>query len=138
MNLKIYKKGQGSYTRLTTAGVVLLLSAWGCWKLYLNLKAMDIVNANVKMWVQSITPLAVFGVIAVIVFWLVNKVLIADFMISAEGEVKKVNWSSRQELMVSTYIVVIVVILTAFFLGMTDIIFQILFRAIGLLPSVTA
>ena len=138
MNLKIYKKGQGSYTRLTTAAVVLVLSAWGCWKLYLNLYAMDIVNANVKMWVQSVVPLAVFGIVAFIVYWLVNKVMIADFMISAEGEVKKVNWSSRQELIVSTYIVVIVVIFTAFFLGMVDIIFQMLFRAIGLLPSVTA
>lgn len=138
MNLKIYKKGQGSYTRLITAAAILVLSGWGCWRLYENLKAMDIVNANVKMWVQSFVPLAVFAIVGILLYWLLNKALIADFMINAEGEVKKVNWSSRQELMLSTYIVVIVVILTAFFLGMTDVIFQIIFRAIGLLPSVTA
>jgi preprotein translocase SecE subunit len=56
-------------------------------------------------------------------------------MINAESEIKKVNWSSRKEIMVSTVVVIVVVVFMSAFLGLTDIVFQFLFRGIGLLPS---
>jgi preprotein translocase SecE subunit len=56
--------------------------------------------------------------------WLVNKPNIADFMVAAEGEMKKVNWSTRQEIAVSTVVVISVVIILAVILGLTDFILQ--------------
>jgi preprotein translocase SecE subunit len=48
-------------------------------------------------------------------------------MIAAEGEMKKVSWSSRKEIAVSTFIVILVVFISAVLLGVTDISFQLLF-----------
>jgi len=52
---------------------------------------------------------------------------VADFMISAEGEVKKVSWSSRLEVAVSTVIVICVVAVMAVMLWATDMSFSSLF-----------
>ncbi len=49
-------------------------------------------------------------------------------MIAAEGEMKKVSWSSRKEIAVSTFIVIVLVILLAVFLGVTDLGFQVVFE----------
>ena len=56
--------------------------------------------------------------------WMVNKPNVADFMISAEGEMKKVNWSSKQEMAVSTFVVISVVVILAVLLGVADFVFQ--------------
>jgi len=135
MALKIYKKGQGTYTRMTSMIVCLVLAAFGCWRLYQQLVAIDIANATTKVWVQSLVPVVLFAILAMIVHLILNSKTIANFMINAEGEIKKVSWSTKQEIVVSTYIVISVVIFMAVFLGAMDIVFQLLFRGIGLLPS---
>ena len=45
---------------------------------------------------QTMVPAALFLLLAFLIYWIVNKPSIADFMIAAEGEMKKVSWSSRQ------------------------------------------
>jgi preprotein translocase subunit SecE len=119
MNFSIYKTGQGKYTRLGTAGGGALLAAIGCLQLYRTLDAAD-----VGLWIETMVPVAIFLAICVIVFWLVNKPNVADFMIASEGEMKKVNWSSRQEIVVSTVVVISVVVIFAVLLGTADFIFQ--------------
>jgi preprotein translocase SecE subunit len=53
-----------------------------------------------------------------------NRSSIADFMIAAEGEIKKVTWAKKSEIAVSTFIVVAVVIIISFILGFTDLVFR--------------
>ena len=73
-------------------------------------------------------PVGLFVFLGLLIFWLVGKkASIADFMIAAEGEMKKVSWSSRREIAVSTFIVIVVVILVAMLLGVTDLSFQMFF-----------
>ena len=72
-------------------------------------------------------------VLAWLIFWLVNKPVVADFMISAEGEMKKVSWSSRKEITVSTTVVIFVVIAMSALMAATDVFFQVFFRAIKVL-----
>ncbi len=72
-------------------------------------------------------PAGLFVVLALLILWLVNKPSIADFMVASEGEMKKVSWSSRKEIAVSTFIVIALVILLAIFLGITDLGFQVFF-----------
>ena len=51
-------------------------------------------------------------------------------LIAAEGELKKVNWSSRQEVVVSTIVVIVVVVAMAVLLGTTDFVFKFVFDAL--------
>jgi preprotein translocase SecE subunit len=72
-------------------------------------------------------PAGIFVTLCILIFYLVNKATVADFMIAAEGEMKKVSWSSRKEIAVSTFIVIVVVFLMASLLGITDLGFAMLF-----------
>ena len=122
MSFKIYKRGQGYYTRLYSALVSFVIIASGCYVLYGKLQAVD------NIWVGTLVPTGVCILLGFLIFWLVNKPSVADFMISAEGEIKKVSWSSRREIFVSTLIVICVVSLMAVMLWATDMAFQLLFR----------
>jgi len=122
MRFSIYKKGQGKYTRLCSGFGMGLIVVLGCLQLYKRLQAADL-----NMWVQTMVPAGLFVVLGVLIFWFLNKKSIADFMISAEGEVKKVSWSSRREIAVSTFIVIVVVAIMAALLGVTDLGFQVFF-----------
>jgi len=80
------------------------------------------------LWISTMVPAGLFVILALLIFWLVNKQSVADFMIAAEGEMKKVSWSSRQEITVSTIIVIVVVVLMAVLIGTTDTIFRLSFE----------
>jgi preprotein translocase SecE subunit len=75
-------------------------------------------------------PAGLFVVLSLVVLWLVNKPSIADFMIAGEGEMKKVSWSSKRDIAVSTLVVIVVVALLAVLLGVADIGFQMVFDRI--------
>jgi len=122
MVFKIYKRGQGKYTRLCSAFAIAIIAGLGCLQLYKKLQAVDL-----GLWVETMVPAGLFVILALLIFWLVNKPSVADFLVAAEGEMKKVSWSSRQEIAVSTFIVIVVVIATAVLLGTTDLGFRTLF-----------
>jgi preprotein translocase subunit SecE len=123
MLTKIYKPGQGKYTRLCSGFTVATIVAMGCWRLYEKLNASDL-----NLWVVSLVPVAVFAALGVLIYWLLNKAVLADFLIAAEGELKKVNWSSRREVVVSTIVVIIVLVGMAAVLGTTDMVFRLFFQ----------
>jgi len=122
MAFDIYKRGQGKYTRLCSTFGAAIIAGLGCLRLYKKLQGWDL-----GLWVETMVPAGLFVVLALLVLWLVNKPSIADFMIAAEGEMKKVSWSSRKEIAVSTFIVIALVILLAVLLGVTDLGFQVFF-----------
>ena len=122
MALDIYKRGQGKYTRLCSAFGAAIIAGLGCLRLYSKLQATDI-----GLWAETMVPAGLFVCLCLLIFWLVNKPTIAGFLIAAEGEMKKVSWSSKKEIAVSTFIVIVVVIFMAFLLGVTDLGFQMFF-----------
>ncbi|MCP4261773.1 MAG: preprotein translocase subunit SecE [Planctomycetes bacterium] len=122
MIFTIYKRGQGKYTRLCSAFAVAIICGLGCLQLYKRLQATDL-----GLWIETMVPAGLFVVFALLISWLMNKPSVADFMIAAEGEMKKVSWSSRQEIAVSTFIVIVVVAIMATLLGATDLIFNTFF-----------
>jgi preprotein translocase subunit SecE len=122
MAFEIYKRGQGKYTRLCSAFGAAILAGLGCLQLYKKLDGTDL-----GLWVKTMVPAGLFVSLGLLIFWLVNKPSVADFMVAAEGEMKKVSWSSRKEIAVSTFIVIMVVILMAMLLGITDLVFQMFF-----------
>jgi len=123
MVFDIYKRGQGKYTRLYSAFGAAIVAGLGCFALYKKLQANDL-----GLWVETMVPVGLFAALGLLIFWLTNKPAVADFLIAAEGEMKKVSWSSRKEVAVSTFIVIVVVILMATLLGITDLSFLFLFR----------
>ena len=122
MVFDIYKRGQGKHTRLCSAFGATIIVGLGCLRLYGKLQATDL-----GLWVETMVPAGLFVALTLLTFWLVNKIVVADFMIAAEGEMKKVSWSSRKEIAVSTFIVIVVVIFTAALLGVADLSFQLFF-----------
>jgi preprotein translocase SecE subunit len=119
----MYKPGQGKYSRLGTGFSVAIVVAIGCYRLYQMLGASDL-----NLWITTMVPAAIFVALSIVIYWLLNKPAVADFLIAAEGELKKVNWSSRKEVAVSTFVVIIVVLLMAALLGTTDFVFQLIFQ----------
>ena len=102
---------------------VAVIVAIGCIQLYRMLEASDL-----SFLITAMVPAVILVVFSVVTYWLLNKPAVADFLIAAEGELKKVNWSSRKEIAVSTFVVIIVVLLMAALLGATDFVFQLVFQ----------
>ena len=122
MIFEIYKPGQAKYTRLGSAfgfGIVVVL---GCLLFYQKLEGADL-----GLWVATMVPVGVSAGFAILIFWLSSRPLVADFLIAAESEMKKVSWSSRKEIAVSTFIVIVLVVIMAIFLGVADLGFQLFF-----------
>jgi preprotein translocase subunit SecE len=125
MVFDIYKRGQGKNTRLCSAFGVAIIAGLGCLQLYKKLDATDL-----GLWVKTMVPAVLFVALGLLIFWLVNKPSVADFMVAAEGEMKKVSWSSKKEIAVSTFVVIVVVILMAVLLGVTDLSFKLFFSEV--------
>jgi preprotein translocase subunit SecE len=125
MVFDIYKRGQGKNTRLCSAFGAAIIAGLGCLQLYKKLDATDL-----GLWVKTMVPAVLFVALGLLIFWLVNKPSVADFMVAAEGEMKKVSWSSKKEIAVSTFVVIVVVILMAVLLGVTDLSFKLFFSEV--------
>jgi preprotein translocase SecE subunit len=106
---------------------VAILAAIGCWRVYQKLSASIDVTTPIGLWLTITVPLGIFVLIALLLYWLSNKPTAADFLIAAEGELKKVSFSSKHEIAVSTFVVIIVVVLTALMLGLADFCFNLFF-----------
>ncbi len=125
MNLKIYKRGQGKNTRLWTGLVCFVIAAYGCVVLHQKLQA-----ATDNVWIETLLPAGVCAVFASLIWWLSNRPSVADFLIAAEGEIKKVSWSSRREIVNSTIVVIIVVAVMSAGIGFWDILLGYFFSGI--------
>ena len=128
MVFEIYKRGQGKYTRLCSAFGAALMVGLGCLQLYKKLEAVGWgLSRRAALWIATMVPAGLFVALGLLIFWLINKPSVADFMIASEGEMKKVSWSSRKEIAVSTFIVIVVVIIMGVILGVADLSFRVFF-----------
>jgi preprotein translocase subunit SecE len=136
MALGIYKKGQGYWTRLMS-GVALgtLVFMGGMW-------ASDIFRNTRMFGMEPIyTQAFVFTLIVAVFGWIGYYLLcvkhgVVDFMIATEGEMKKVNWSSKREIIGSTQVVLGVTVIIAIFCFCFDLFFQWVFRTAGVLEVI--
>jgi preprotein translocase subunit SecE len=58
-----------------------------------------------------------------------------DFLVATDGEMKKVNWSTRKDVIASTWVVIAASIVLAAGLFVVDILFSEFFRLIGVLDT---
>src|SRR6185437_13313764 len=116
----IYKKGQGYWTRMGTLAGALLIGAFTAYNLYAHVPTFLPAKHETGVKIAAVV-VAVFVVAYAVLCWvLLNKPGNADFPTATDSEMKKVNWTSRKELIGSTKIVIIFMFLVAFFLFAVD------------------
>jgi len=125
-NLNIYKRGQAKNTRLWTGISAFVICAYGCFVLHQKLATLN------NIWVETLIPFGLCAVLGGTIAWLMNKPSVADFLISSEGEIKKVSWSTRKEIVSSTTVVIVVMLTISIFLYLVDMGFVWTFDKIGL------
>jgi preprotein translocase subunit SecE len=132
MSTTIYKPGQGYWTRLMTAvaaGVLVLAGVQWIWA-----KLGVWVAGESAIFYQAAAALVLIAIFGLIIYRYVgSKPNSADFLIATEGEMKKVNWPTRREVIGSTWVVVAFLIITVGILFSADMLFAWLFQSIGIL-----
>jgi len=142
----VYKPGQGYWTRLgTVISAVILLIMIGRF-LYTTLAETIVIGRSKladgteilkhlpKAWAGGI----VGGLMIAAAFWLwrtLNRPSVVDFFIATETEMKKVNWTSKKDLIGSTKVVIFFMLLIAAALFLIDIAFGYLFALVGVLKQ---
>jgi preprotein translocase SecE subunit len=120
----IYKSGQGYWTRMISAAGFGLLLAQGTFWIWSKFGAG-----------ATATGKYVAGALA-LVFWLLGRNhRTVDFLVATEGEMKKVNWSTRREVMSSTGVVIVTMFAIAIFCFVCDRAFAWGFLQIGVLDN---
>jgi preprotein translocase SecE subunit len=149
----IYKKGQGYWTRMGTVIGIALVGVFTAYNFYLYVPTflpaptppatmpqdeqavfyhnVEAFHDRVAMGV-SVAFLVAFCLLG---FWITNKPTNVDFLIATDSEMKKVNWTSRRELIGSTRIVIIFMFTVAIFLFVVDILFGYLFYVMHVLKN---
>lgn len=128
----IYKPGQGHRTRVWSAVSFGALACWFAYFVYAKLVVIQTGQATKLIRVGVLVGIIlVFGLLG---YWLLalNR-KVCDFLIATEGEMKKVNWTTRKDIIGSTKVVIFVMIgLTVILFG-ADLFFTQFFRWIGVL-----
>jgi len=153
MGFTVHKRGQGMYARAGAALVLGFTVLYGCWELYQSemlqgLPALSLgrIGLDVKwgMIVAGVLFAALLALIVALTFgfttqgrWLKGleskSTGFVEFLIDVEGELRKVAWPSRRQLMNSTSVVLLAVVLVAVFIFGVDQVLQEVMRLAGIL-----
>ncbi|MCG3181073.1 MAG: Protein translocase subunit SecE [Phycisphaerae bacterium] len=130
----IYKKGQGKYTRLLTmigGGVVAVLGGQWLWT-----HPLAYWRGGFKLMIAALI-VAAWILLGLWLSFLVSyaKPKTGDFFIATEGEMKKVSWSSRKEIIGSTQVVIFTLVFMGVMLFVVDVFFMFIFDMIGVLKG---
>lgn len=87
-----------------------------------------------RIYLQGGIAGAIVLVGAALIYWLVGvRPKTVDFLVHTDSEMKKVNWSTRRDIIGSTWVVVIASLLIALGLFVVDVVFERFFTLVGLL-----
>jgi len=135
MSTAIYKQGQGYWVRLMSAigfGLLVMMGVIWLWDQLSGFQIGDLESVYVQGGV-SIVVIAVCGLIG---YHLIGrKPKLVDFMIATEGEMRKVNWSTRREIAGSTVLVILLTLFIAVFCKIADLAFSSFFQWVDVLQS---
>ena len=134
MKFEIYKPTQGKYTRIGTVVGVMLIVVVGAVKISDLLKTSSIKVVSDPVFRYGV-PALVTAMIGLVVLWIINRAKAADFLIATEGEMKKVSWSSRREVIGSTKVVLVTTFILAGVLWAMDVGLWIAFNKLGIGPG---
>ena len=132
MSIAIRKIGQGYWTRLLSVigfGLLGVLGSVWLWRLF---ETVDLGVAPV--YVASGAALAFMLVIGGVLWWFAgSNAKSVDFLVATEGEMKKVNWSTKREIVGSTLVVIGIALTISLFCWIWDFAFSAFFAWIRVL-----
>lgn len=130
----IYKRGQGYWTRMGTALGAALIAFLFADFVYGRLKvAVSVYHWPLNTWGMVGIAGAVFAALMLFAWRMMNRPSNVDFLIATDSEMKKVNWTTRKELIGSTKVVIFFMVLIAALLFALDVLFGYLFHIIKVL-----
>ncbi|MCC7291534.1 MAG: preprotein translocase subunit SecE [Phycisphaerales bacterium] len=131
-----YKPDQGTKVRAGTMWAGALL-AFGAGKfLYDQLKSRQDPSRPWTLFLVYGLTVLVAAAVAIVAFHMAyRKRDSGDFLIATEGEMRKVNWSSRREVIGSTKVVIAFALIFALMMGVVDLVFFKAFMWIGVLEQ---
>jgi preprotein translocase SecE subunit len=89
-----------------------------------------------KLYLQAGVAGLVILIGAIVVFWFAgSSKRTVDFLVATDGEMKKVNWSTKKEIIGSTQVVIVAAVLISLILFLIDVGFSNFFRFIHVLES---
>jgi preprotein translocase SecE subunit len=127
----IYKRGLGYTTRMGTLAGAALLTAVTAQFLYDYLPTWGLAKRPALPFFSVIG--AVIAAFAITTFFITNRPNVVDFLIATDSEMKKVNWTTRKELIGSTKVVIFFVILLAVIMFVLDTFFGEMFHLMNVL-----
>ena len=132
MSIAIRKIGQGYWTRLLSVigfGLLGVLGSVWLWRLF---ETVDLGVAPV--YVASGAALVFMAVVGGVLWWFAgSNGKSVDFLVATEGEMKKVNWSTRREIVGSTLVVIGIALVISLFCWIWDFAFSAFFAWIRVL-----
>ncbi|MGE0480209.1 MAG: preprotein translocase subunit SecE [Phycisphaerae bacterium] len=129
----VYKPGQGQYVRWCTAVGGALIALGAAAFMYAELERLPFEQSTL-FTIRTVAAVLVLVAGAWASFWLVGQHRgSVEFMIATEGEMKKVNWSTRREVMGATKVVIVTVLALGFVLFVVDLGFIFFFDSIHVL-----
>jgi len=124
---EIYKRGQGTWARLTTAVGLGLFCLFGLSDVFAAMESWERVAFGGVQWRMIVTAVLAAAA-AFLIAWLVNGRRSVDFLIVTEAELRKVSWPTRRELKRQTIVVVVFTLLLGGIIFGADLVFLVLSR----------
>jgi preprotein translocase SecE subunit len=125
----IYKRGQGKWIRLVAVVGLLVPAFFLCRRIYFvlddRLGAFNGRLAVIMAVVASMALACLWGILKVL-----NSPRSANFLIETEGEMKKVTWPGKSEVVGATGVVIITVLLLAALLFASDTVVEAFIRKV--------
>jgi preprotein translocase subunit SecE len=121
-----YKPLQGWYARIYTATGLGVIAAAGAWKVH---EACIEYSLGLRLGL----PLAFAVVFAWLVFRIIEFPPFAEFLIATEAEMNKVSWTSKDDLVRATAVVLATVFVMAVYLYVVDYLWLVVLKLIGVL-----
>lgn len=135
MSLAIYKSGQGYWTRIMSACGFGLLTLLGAVWLYRQIYERGGAGVTVQ-YVAFASALAFALIGGILIYWYCGiKQRTVDFLVATEGEMKKVNWSTRREIVGSTVLVLLISFVLAAVCALLDVVWAAAMTGLGVLQS---
>ena len=135
MSVGIYKQGQGYWVRLMSAigfGLLVMMGVVWLWDQLSSVQVGDVQPVYIQGGIAVIT-VTICGLIG---YHLIGrKPKLVEFMIATEGEMRKVNWSTRREVVGSTILVILLTLFIALFCQVADLGFSAFFQWAGVLDT---
>jgi preprotein translocase subunit SecE len=130
LRVGIYKRTQGRITRQVTFAAVAIVIALGLFRLSTVLRTWD--NATLGLF-----HLWFPGVLLMLGLWaayrIVNVPAFADFLIAVEAEMNKVSWPTRSELVRSSTVVLILIVVFAIAMSVFDVFWKFLLSSLHII-----